>query len=83
MYKVYAQHDGSEPILLCEVATLQEADKVLEELDNQWIAWEQAGYPEGVDERVRQMEGTAIYATGLDGSVWLEMEPGRWIQEVQ
>lgn len=78
MFKVYAQHDGADPVLLCEVATLREANKVIEDLDRQWVAWHNAGFPSGVDPRVAQMEGTAIFAKESDGSVWLEIEPGEW-----
>jgi hypothetical protein len=72
-YKVYAQHEGAEPVFLCTVGSLEEANAVIAILDRRF-----ADDIQTQDPRVRQMEGTAIYAESTDGTVWVEIAPGIW-----
>ena len=80
--KVYAQHDGMEPVFLCQVETLAEADAQIAALEEQWQAWH-FNNPDNppTDPRVAHMEGSGIYAEAEDGTVWVEIDPGHWEKE--
>lgn len=78
--KLYSSRNGSEPLLLGDVSSFAEADALVESLQEQWEAWEAAGYPEAADPRITQLEGAEIHAVDGTGTVWLE-NGGAWAKE--